>query len=46
MIKKEEILNFQKEWGNGIVSIGNTFKNDGDYTSEAKDFINKFDTSV
>ena len=41
MIKKEEILNFQKEWGNGIVSIGNTFKNGGDYASEAKDFINK-----
>ncbi len=41
MITKEEILAFQKEWGNGIISMSNTFKNGGDYTSEAKEFISK-----
>ncbi len=41
MITKEEILAFQKEWGNGIISMSNTYKNGGDYTSEAKEFISK-----
>ena len=39
MIKKEEVLEFQKLWGDGIISISNTFKKNGDYHSEAKEFI-------
>ena len=39
MITKEEVLQFQKLWGDGIISIGNTFKNKGDYQSEAKRFV-------
>ena len=41
MITKEEILVFQKEWGNGIISMSNTFKNGGDHVAEAKEFISK-----
>tara|TARA_B100001250_G_scaffold85875_1_gene70983 strand:- start:14885 stop:15343 length:459 start_codon:yes stop_codon:yes gene_type:complete len=39
MIKKEEVLEFQKMWGDGIISISNTFKEKGDYHLEAKEFI-------
>ena len=41
MITEEEVLKLQNEWGQGIVSIGNTFKNAGDYKKEASDFINR-----
>ncbi|MEE2931711.1 MAG: phosphoribosyl-AMP cyclohydrolase [Bacteroidota bacterium] len=41
MITKEEVLAFQENWGDGIISIGNTFKNRGDYVGEAKDFLNR-----
>ena len=41
MITKEEVLQFQKMWGDGIVSISNTFKQRGDYKSEAKKFISR-----
>ena len=39
MIKKQEVLKFQKMWGDGIISISNTFKNNGNYETEAKEFI-------
>ena len=39
MIKEEEVLKFQKIWGDGIISIGNTFKKNGNYELEAKEFI-------
>ena len=42
MIKKEQVLKFQKEWGDGIIHIGKVFSNNGDYVNEAKLFINKF----
>ncbi len=41
MITKEEILQFQKMWGDGIISISNTFKEKGDYQSEAKEFVSR-----
>jgi len=41
MIKEEQVINFQKEWGDGIINIGKTFLNNGDYVNEAKLFINK-----
>ena len=39
MIIKEDVIEFQKTWGDGIISISNTFKNDGNYVEEAKEFI-------
>ena len=33
MIKEEQVLNFQKEWGDGIINIGKTFLNNGDYVN-------------
>lgn len=39
MITKEDIIEFQNKWGDGIISISNTFKNNGDYIGEAKEFI-------
>ena len=41
MITKEEVLEFQKIWGNGIVSMSTTYKNGGNYTEEAIDFIKR-----
>ena len=41
MITKEEVLEFQKNWGNGIVSMSTTYKNGGNYTEEAIDFIKR-----
>ena len=49
MITEEEVLEFQKKWGDGIISIGNCFKNKGDYQSVAKKFIDSlyaYDTEV
>ncbi len=39
MITHDEVLEFQDKWGEGIVSIGNTYKKGGDYISEANNFI-------
>ncbi len=39
MITKEEVLDFQNKWGEGIISMSKTFKEGGDYTGEAKVFI-------
>ena len=41
MITKEEVLGFQKEWGDGIVSISTAFKNGGNHTDEAIEFIKR-----
>ena len=30
MITKEEVLKFQDEWGSGIISMSNIFRNGGD----------------
>ena len=38
MITKEEVLEFQKIWGNGIVKMSTTYKNGGNYTEEANRF--------
>lgn len=41
MITKEEVLGFQKDWGDGIVSMSTTFKDGGNYTDEAIEFIKR-----
>ena len=41
MITKEEVLHFQRSWGEGVINIGNMFQNREDYESEAKSFINR-----
>lgn len=41
-ITEQEVLAAQKAWGEGIVTIGNTFTNDGDYVQAATDHINRF----
>ena len=41
MITKEEVLEFQKNWGNGIVSMSTTYKNGGNFTEEAIEFIKR-----
>ena len=41
MITKEEVLKFQEQWGDGIISISNTFRNNQDFIKEATDFINE-----
>lgn len=41
MITKEEVLQFQKEWGDGIVSMSATFKNGGNHIDEAIEFIKR-----
>ncbi len=49
MITKEEVLQFQKKWGDGIINISNKFKHEGDYIGEAKKFISQlysYDTDV
>ena len=40
MITEKDILDFQDKWGGGIVRISNSFKNNGDYLSESRDFLN------
>tara|TARA_B100001758_G_C18379926_1_gene596614 strand:+ start:1135 stop:1596 length:462 start_codon:yes stop_codon:yes gene_type:complete len=42
MIKREEVINIQSEWGRGIVSIGNAFKNGKDYKNMTIKFIKDF----
>ncbi|GFD91823.1 hypothetical protein KUL156_04620 [Alteromonas sp. KUL156] len=38
-ITEREVVSAQRKWGDGIVRIGAVFSNDGDYSSEAADFI-------
>lgn len=40
-ITEREVVEAQKEWGDGIVRIGKVFTDKGDYTKEAADFIQK-----
>ena len=42
MITKDEIVQVQNEWGDGVVAIGKTFLKKGDYQRKAKEFIKKF----
>ena len=42
LLTKKRINSIQKMWGDGIVEIGNTYVNNGDYQSVAEDFIKKF----
>ncbi|MEO1046296.1 MAG: phosphoribosyl-AMP cyclohydrolase [Pseudomonadota bacterium] len=41
-ITEEEVVAAQKAWGDGIVAIGKTFSEQGDYTAAATDHINRF----
>lgn len=41
-ITEAEVLAAQKAWGEGIVTIGNTFSDGGDYVQAATDHINNF----
>lgn len=38
-ITEREVVEAQKLWGDGIVRIGKVFSENGDYTTEAADFI-------
>lgn len=38
-ITKQEVLNAQKEWGDGIVAIGSVFMEKGDYKARAEQHI-------
>lgn len=38
-ITEREVVSAQRKWGDGIVRIGAVFSNDGDYSTEAADFI-------
>ncbi len=40
-ISKQEVLDVQKVWGDGIVRIGKVFSENGDYTSEAEKHIDE-----
>lgn len=41
-ITEEEVINAQIAWGEGIVKIGETFQNNGDYVGAAKKHIQEF----
>jgi len=38
-ISESEVVKAQKEWGDGIVRIGNVYTEGGDYSNEAAEFI-------
>ncbi|QYJ67936.1 phosphoribosyl-AMP cyclohydrolase [Flavobacterium litorale] len=38
-ITEREVIEAQKQWGNGIVRIGKIYTDEGDYSKEAADFI-------
>ena len=40
-ITEREVVEAQKQWGDGIVRIGKVYSEDGDYSKEAADFIQK-----
>ena len=42
MITEEQILDAQKEWGEGIINIGRVFLEKGDYKAAAEQHINTF----
>ncbi|MBM99782.1 MAG: phosphoribosyl-AMP cyclohydrolase [Planctomycetaceae bacterium] len=42
MIVEGKVLESQKAWGEGIVNIGRTFLDEGDYRAAAKEHIDKF----
>lgn len=41
-ITKQEVMEVQKAWGEGIVSIGKVYSDKGDYKTAATEHINKF----
>ncbi len=41
-ITKADVAEAQQAWGEGIVTIGKAFSDDGDYTQAAKDHIERF----
>ena len=41
-ITEKEVLDIQKQWGEGIVTIGEVYTAGGDYRAAATDHINKF----
>ncbi|NNU16836.1 phosphoribosyl-AMP cyclohydrolase [Parvularcula sp. ZS-1/3] len=41
-ITEQEVVEAQQAWGDGIVKIGQVYRNNGDYVKAAADHINKF----
>lgn len=41
MIKKEEVIDFQKKWANGIIRIGSLHLYNQDYKQEAINFVSE-----
>jgi hypothetical protein len=41
-ITKQDILAFQKAWGENVVKVGQLFLQEKDYTSEAQNLVKKF----
>lgn len=41
-ITEQEVVEAQKAWGNGIVEIGKTYSDGGDYVKAAGDHINQY----
>lgn len=42
IITKQEVLDAQQAWGEGIVKIGNVFQENGDYSAAAEAHIDQF----
>ena len=41
IIHKDEVVSFLDSWKSGVVSIGQTYTENNDFLSVAKDFISK-----
>ncbi len=41
-ITKEEVIQFQKDWGESIIKIGKIYLENGDYKSAAIEHVNRF----
>ena len=41
IINKDEVLSFLDSWKSGVVNIGQTYTENNDFVSVAKDFISK-----
>ena len=41
MITKQQVMEVQKQWGEGILAISKAFKEKGDYKAMARDFVNR-----
>ena len=41
IIHKDEVVSFLDSWKSGVVSIGQTYTENNDFVSIAKDFISK-----